>query len=55
MSAENHESIQDLYRKLHDREILIDQMHARLERLEARLNRQEEQVENLNQGIRKYY
>ena len=38
-TVENQNEISKLTRKLHDKEMLIDEMHARLERLEARLNR----------------
>ena len=41
-TVENQTKITELEKQLHDREILIDQMHARLERLEARLNLHDE-------------
>ena len=37
-TLENQNKIAELERQIHDREILIDDMHRRLERCEARLN-----------------
>ena len=51
----NLENISNLRREVHDKEMLIDEMHRRLERLEARITHNEGEIENLHQGTRKYY
>lgn len=52
---DHQEKIQKLTKENHDREMLVDEMHRRLERLEARINNNEREIENLHQGARKYY
>ena len=54
-TVENQNEISKLTRDLHDKEMLIDEMYARLERCEARLNRQAREIEQLHRGERKYY
>ena len=51
----NLETINSLKKEAHDREMLIDEMHRRLERLEVRINNNEREIENLHAGARKYY
>ena len=52
---DHQEKIKKLTREAHDKEMFIDEMHRRLERLENRINNNKREIENLHQGARKYY
>ena len=52
---DHEERITKLTKEVHDKEMLIDEMHRRLERLEARISHNEGEIKNLHQGARKYY